>query len=461
MAAASRSPRASVRVASAASERVLEVGVSWFELGNEARRELWLTDLDRGSDEGGEQGPVVRVAPRVGVQDLGEQRCRSFSLTQGCAPECERPPEDQHVLRGACSLGGGVELVQGAGNLSDLAPHDPDADLRCENGRAIVRGRLVDLVSLDVVGAHSDRLVVTPGIDEEVEQRTPCRKVDHFLETPSLRERDAFPDHLEPRLGPFEDPHFDREVVVEDPHLTSISGLDRDIDRGTHVVETRAIPELASGHTAGTERMRQRWESKILRNRERPFGVIDPGYRLPLKHRRTSHPTEGCCELRAWRQGLEEGERGRTDGGPARIAGSKECLAEDIHGPCLAGDIAHPTVEGDPLFQRLLRLNQTTALQCGLAEPNQRRGPSVMPRRSERKRPLEGSTVRQPYRAQGPALLPATGIEAPASRAGQPAPYPQRPGPVPARWHSGTRARRPDPRCALAAIDPIHSAAAI
>lgn len=135
---------------------------------------------------------------------------------------------------------------------------------------------------------------------------------------------------------------------MEQGHFAPLPGLGGDRDGLAHVLQTSGVSEVAAGQTPVAQRPWRAVQAKLLREREDPLGVMDPGLGPSLKGLRDGYLGERADELGAGRQRFEERHRLRRQLRPSRIP-VEEHHAERGHGVGGSREITSRTERRDRL----------------------------------------------------------------------------------------------------------------
>ena len=171
--------------------------------------------------------------------------------------------------------------------------------------------------------------------------------------------------------------------------VAALPYLDSKVDRFAIVIESSRIPEVAARDAEVAEGPRGAWEAELVGQRERLLCVMHRGLAPSPESLGAGELGERAHELWAGRERFEQRHRVGRQVGPARVAETEEHVGERAHRPCGSTNVARRLEGADRLLECVSRLGQASAVESGLAEAGERRGPFRVAGWGERERPLK------------------------------------------------------------------------
>ena len=163
----------------------------------------------------------------------------------------------------------GCEPLEPSGNLCCGTAKCVDARL----GAAYVQqvARCLDLEPRGEPVCDVERLVDATRVDQRIDSGE-RDQVDDLGESAGGCEGCPGVELVEGRLRPFVGPQLDAEVVVEDSHFSSLSGVGRQPDCLAHVVEATRIADSSASEAEVAERARRSLQPELIGKRDCSFG---------------------------------------------------------------------------------------------------------------------------------------------------------------------------------------------
>ena len=358
-----------------------------FDAGDEALREGVVADRDGASHEPGQVGGVVlRFARGGGGGELLERRGGAVGVRKSGMDHGRRCQADHQDVCVPDGVGARFEPLEPSGTPRCGTAKRVDASLRAAYVHEVARRLHLEARREPV--CDPERLVDAAGIDQRIDpaQR---HQVENLVEPAGGRERDPGVELVEGRLRPFVDPQLDAEVVVEDPHLASQSGVRGEPDRLAHIVEAAGISDSAAGEAEVAERARRPLQAELVGERDRSLSRGECGVTPTVQEVRTRDLGQRLDVHGPPGQRFQQCQGLGRQLDPARIGQAGEQACEHVHGVRQAGEIAALLERRDRLLQCLLRLESATGVECGLGEAHERLWPAGVCGWGQRQRSLQ------------------------------------------------------------------------